>query len=73
MSDTVLCPITCVRAACPEDSWLQKHESFVLTMTASISALLGVILAYCIKSRCTTIKFCGFSCHRRPLDNVIAE
>ena len=61
------CPIDCLRVACPEDTWLQSHESFVLTLTASLSALLGMILSYCLKSRCTKIKFCGFSCDRVPV------
>ena len=64
------CPVECLRVACPEDSWLQKHESFVLTLTASLSALLGMLLNYCLKSRCTTIRFCGLSCDRQVLQNV---
>ena len=61
-----VCPIECLR----EDSWLEKHESFVLTLTASLSALFGMLLTYCLKSRCTSIRCCGLSCERAPLDNV---
>ena len=61
-----VCPLACLR----DDTWLEKHESFVLTLTASLSALLGMFLSYCLKSRCTTIKFCGLHCDRIPLDNV---
>lgn len=67
------CPISCLRVACPEDTWLQKHESFVLTLCASLSALLGMLLSYCLKSRCTSIRFCGLSCNRVPLVNVRAS
>lgn len=63
---TTVCPLECLR----EDSWLEKHESFVLTLTASLSALLGMLLSYCLKSRCTSIRCCGLSCERIPLDNV---
>lgn len=58
-----VCPIECLR----EDSWLEKHESFVLTLTASLSALFGMLLTYCLKSRCTSIRCCGLSCERVPL------
>ena len=61
-----VCPIDSLR----EDTWLEKHESFVLTLTASLSALFGMLLTYCLKSRCTSIRCCGLSCERVPLDNV---
>ncbi len=50
-----------------EETWIQKHESFVISMLASGSAILGIVLAYCIKSRCTRIKFCGVEIERTPI------
>ena len=61
-------PIQCIKAGCDEKDWLVTHESFVLTITATISATLGVILSYFLKSRCTKIRFCGFACDRTPVD-----
>lgn len=68
-----MCPIECVRAACPDPTWLEKHESFILTITASASALVGVLLAYCIKSRCTKIKCCGVELDRDPVNFNLNE
>ena len=62
------CPLQCVRAACPDPDFLEKHSTFVLTMTASVSATLGVIFSYMLKSRCKKIQFCGFSCDREPVE-----
>ena len=66
--DQINCPIQCIKSGCDEPDFLQKHESFVLTITATLSATLGVILSYFLKSRCTKIRFCGFACDRTPLD-----
>ena len=60
------CPIECVRAACPDPDFLEKHETFVLTMTATISATVTALLSYFLKSRCTKIKCFGLSCLRQP-------
>ena len=62
------CPIECVRAACPDPDWLEKHETFTLTMTATVSAAITALLSYFLKSRCTKIKCFGLSCTRQPLD-----
>ena len=62
------CPIECVRAACPDPDWLEKHETFTLTMTATLSAAITALLSYFLKSRCTKIKCFGLSCTRQPLD-----
>ena len=65
--DQINCPIQCIKSGCDEADWLQKHESFVLTITATMSAALGVVFSYFLKSRCTKIRFCGFSCDRTPV------
>ena len=62
-----VCAIECVRAACPDPSWLEKHETFVLTMVATVSATVTAILSYFLKSRCTKIKCFGLSCVRQPI------
>ena len=67
------CPIECVRAACPDPDFLEKHETFVLTMTATISATLTALLSYFLKSRCTKIKCFGMSCMRQPLSSPSVE
>ena len=68
-----VCPIDCVRAACPEPDFLEKHSTFVLTITASLSATLGVILSYILKSRCKKIKCCGLSCDREPIELTVED
>ena len=60
---------------CHPTTFIQNNEAFLLTLLASISAMFGLLLNTCIKSRCTNIQFCGFSCIRQPipveeLDNV---
>ena len=62
------CPIECVKAGCPEPDFLQKHSTFVLTAIGSLSALLGIVISYCLKSRCTNIRTPCLSCDRVPLE-----
>ena len=62
-----VCPIECVRAACPSPDWLEKHETFTLTMVATVSAAITALLSYFLKSRCTKIKCFGMSCIRQPV------
>lgn len=58
------CPIECVRAACTDPDFLEKHGTWLLTVVAGVSGGMGVIFTYFLKSRCTRIKcFCG-ECHR---------
>lgn len=65
---SINCPIECVKSACPDPDFLEKHSTFVLTAVGSLSALLGVIFSYCLKSRCTNIKTPCLSCDRVPLN-----
>ena len=63
---------------CHPTTFIQNNEAFLLTLLASISAMFGLLLNTCIKSRCTNIQFCGFSCVREPipaeeLNNVNVE
>lgn len=68
----VVCPIECFDA-CPTQTWLQEHESLVLTLTATAAAALGLCLQCILYSRCTriTARCCGM---RAELDrDVVAE
>lgn len=62
---SVNCPIECVKE---QPDFLEKHSTFVLTAIGSISALLGVVFSYCIKSRCSNIRTPCISCDRVPID-----
>ena len=62
---TIICPNECVK---DDPDFLQKHSTFVLTAIGSISALLGVVFSYCLKSRCTNIKTPCISCDRVPVN-----
>jgi hypothetical protein len=65
---SIECPIECVRSACPDPDWLEKHNGFVLTLVASFSAAVGVVLSYFLKSRCSTIDCCGMKCNREVVE-----
>ena len=58
------CPIECVSVSCPEPDFLEKHNGFLITLVGSLSAVLGVIFSYCLKSRCKNIKTPCLSCDR---------
>jgi hypothetical protein len=64
---TTQCAIECVRAACPDPDWLEKHEGFVITIVGLLGGACGIMLTYFLKSRCTKIKCCGFGCDREPV------
>lgn len=66
---TELCPAHCVNLGCPKPSFIEANETFILTVVASGSATLVAVLAYFLKSRCSSISVCwGFlSCIRKPL------
>tara|TARA_R110002126_G_scaffold111789_1_gene249727 strand:+ start:232 stop:459 length:228 start_codon:yes stop_codon:yes gene_type:complete len=71
------CPISCVNVGCTPPDFLEKHESFVLTVIAFISTGFGMLLNYFLRSRCTFIKFGCVSCKRTPVeitnDNIQIE
>ena len=62
---TIVCSIECVKE---NPDFLEKHSTFVLTAIGSISALLGIVFSYCLKSRCTNIKTPCISCDRVPIN-----
>ena len=65
---STVCPIQCVKSGCSEPDWLEKHNSFVLSLFATISAALGILLTYFLKSRCKSIKTPCISCDRDVID-----
>ena len=68
---TDLCPLHCVNIACKQPSFLEQHETFILTIIGIGGSGLGVLLAYFLKSRCSKIKVCFgcLKCDRTPLAN----
>ena len=71
----VECPLECVKDT---PSFVKESEGFLLTIVATISGIIGLLLQNCLKSRCTAIKFCGLECTRQPipveeLNNVNVE
>ena len=52
---------------CVASDFIQSNEAFLLTIVASISAMFGLLLNTCIKSRCTAIRLCGLECIRQPI------
>ncbi len=59
-----LCPIECVRAACPSPDFLERHGSWVLTVIGLVVGCSGTLLTYFLRSRCTHIKCCGLELER---------
>ena len=58
------CPIECVR---DEASFVKENETFLLTIVATVSGIIGLLLQSCLKSRCSEIKCFGLFCKREPL------
>ncbi len=63
---------------CNPSLFIQNNEGFLLTLVATLSGMIGLLLNTCIKSRCTAIRFCGLECLRQPipveeLNNVNVE
>ena len=48
-------------------SELPVSESFILTSFGILTGFIGAVLTYCLKSRCSEIKFCGVYCKREVL------
>ena len=62
-----LCPVHCVNIGCPELSFLEKHEGFILTIVASTSAIISMAFTYFLKSRCVNIDLFCMKCNRHPI------
>lgn len=64
----VSCDIDCVDSLCPKPDFLEKHNGFLITLIGALSACIGVVFSYCIKSRCKNIKTCCISCDRDVIE-----
>ena len=62
--EQTLCPVECLNY--DADDFLTKHSTFMLTLVGSVSAALGVVFSYCLKSRCSKINMGCISCDRVP-------
>ena len=60
----VVCPIECVKSACPDADFIEKNGTWLLTIIGLISACVGSVFAYFLKSRCKRIYCCGMGCDR---------
>lgn len=58
------CPIECMKDS---PSFVKENETFLLTIVATISGIIGLLLQSCLKSRCSEIKCFGLFCKREPL------
>jgi hypothetical protein len=68
-----LCPLHCINVACKEDSFLEKNQTFLLTIIGLGGSAIGILLTYFLKSRCSKIKLLWgcLSCDRVPPITVI--
>ena len=64
----VMCPGECLslmkEVACPAPDFLERNGAWVLTVIGLGAGLMGTILTYMLRSRCTNIKCCGAECVR---------
>lgn len=61
----VVCPIECIRGGCPDaPDFIERNGTWLLTVIASFSGVLGVCLTFLLKSRCKNIKTPCVSCDR---------
>ena len=51
-----------------ETDFISRNGTWVLSMFGVLSACLSALLVYFLKSRCRSIKCCGFECEREVLD-----
>jgi len=56
------CPIECIKAF--QETWLEKHESFMVTLIGTVGAILGMCLQCLLRSRCTRIQSICVTCDR---------
>ena len=63
---TVNCPMDCIRTGC-NDNNEETRNAFLITLIGSLSAILGLVFSYFIKSRCTNIRTPCISCDREVI------
>jgi len=52
---------------CGFSDFVENNSTFILTFTGLLTAAAGTCLVFLLKSRCTHIQCCGFSCERQVL------
>ena len=67
----VECPLECFKDQGPD--FVERNGTFLLTVFGMITACVGGMFTYFLKSRCTTIKCLGFRCDRKPLEGTEVE
>ena len=67
---SINCSPECVNIACNcnHPDWLEKHNSFVLTLCGLVGTATGVVLTYFLKSRCEEIRCFCIYCKRKVLE-----
>jgi len=50
-----------------EPDFIERNGTWVLSVLGIVSACVGGVMTYMIRSRCTKIKCCGFECDREVL------
>lgn len=65
---SIVCPVECVRAACPDPDFLEKNGAWLLTVIGLFVGCLATVMTYFLKSRCRTIDCCGVSLERDVIE-----
>jgi hypothetical protein len=65
---TVNCPIECIRTGCNDNNDQDTRNAFLITLIGSLSAVLGLVFSYFLKSRCTNIRTPCISCDREVIE-----
>ena len=55
---------------CDASDFVERNSGFLLTILAALSACISGGCLCILKSRCTTIKFCGVTCERSVLSEA---
>ena len=69
MSAKILCPLECT-SMCKDHNppdFIEKNSTFLLTLVASCSAMMGSLLVCLLRSRCRKISTPCLSCDREPV------
>lgn len=51
-----------------DPDFIERNGAWLLSVMGIMSACIGGLLAYMIRSRCTKIKCCGLECDRQVID-----
>ena len=71
--DTIVCPVECVGVGCDQPDFIERNGAWLLTIVGVMTGCFGGLLTFFLKSRCTTIKFCGVQLDRQVIDLAADE